>query len=216
MAITINEGVDTIVKTTDDSGNIQHVRNDGGTVGVITTVGALPDLPGGTVDLVTGVTTVTNLTSGSVRMTVGTVTVLPDLPGGTIDSVTAIAGLPDLPGGTVDVIAAGTVDTVGIVHADKWSAVESSGTSVLGTIKPAVSGSVIFVTDLVISALAATDVEIGSGGTSTPILGTVSFAANGGMVSNFRTPLFTASGSALVYKQSADTGLTITANGYVD
>jgi hypothetical protein len=58
-------------------------------------------------------------------------------------------------------------------------------------------------------------VVIGAGGTSTPILGTLSFAQNGGMVSNFRMPLQVTSGSALVYQQSVGCSLSISAQGFV-
>lgn len=205
------------------------------TVGTIT---VLPDLPGGTIDEVTEVSnvvkgtvtkveggtlgevtlipTVTNLTSGSVRVTVGTITVLPDLPGGTIDAITKVVNLET---GTITRLEGGTVvvDAISFRNPDEFTATISSGTSDLGTIKPLVSGSAIYITDLIVSAGGATNVEIASGGTSTPIVGTLHFAENGGMVApNFKTPLRTASGSALVYKQSADGPLTITATGYVD
>lgn len=132
---------------------------------------------------------------------------------GTIGTVAVVNNVVK---GTVSVVEAGTIDTVGLVHADAFQTVVSSGTSTLGTIKPLVSGSQIFVTDLIISAGTATNVEIGDGGTSTPLIGTLHFADNGGAVMNFRTPISTTSGSALVYKQSTDGPLTITAQGYVN
>ena len=142
---------------------------------------------GGTVGVVS------NLTSGTVRVSVGTVV-----------------------GGTIGNLNFGTVDTF-YRHPDAFSTTVSTGTNVLGTIKAAVSGSVIYVTDLVVSAGSATNVEIASGGTSTPILGTMHLAANGGAVMNFNTPIKTTSGSALVYKQStAVSPLSITCTGYVD
>jgi len=135
---------------------------------------------------------------------------------GTLDAVTNIAAGTLSRVGTVLNLSAGTVDTIGLVHADKWGTVISSGTSTLGTLKAAVSGSQIFVTDITISVGSASNVVIASGGTSTPILGTLFLSANGGMVGNFRTPLYTVAGSALVFKQSVDGPMTITASGYVD
>ena len=144
-----------------------------------------------------------------VKLDVGSGTALQDF-GGTITAVENLAG------GTVDILTAGTVDTVGLRHADIFATVVSSGTSTLGTIKPLVSGSQIFVTDIMVSAGTATNVEVGDGGTSTPIWGTIHLADNGGAVANFNTPIFTTAGSALVYKQSTDGPLTISVQGYVD
>ncbi len=127
--------------------------------------------------------------------------------GGTIDKGT-IAQV-----GTVN---SGTVDSVSQMPPNYWGTTVSNGTTTLGTIKPAVSGSAIFVTDLIISVgTLASNVVIGAGGTSTPFIGTLSFAANGGMVSNFRVPGSVTSGSALVYQQSVGIPLTITAQGFV-
>lgn len=53
------------------------------------------------------------------------------------------------------------------------------------------------------------------GGTSTPLVGTLSFAQYGGLTSNFRVPLSVTSGSALVYQQSVGCPLSITAQGFV-
>jgi hypothetical protein len=145
------------------------------------------------------INSVAALTSGSVRMTVGTITT---------GSITNLASL-----------ISGSVDTLGIGrrHADEFATVISSGTSTLGTIRAAVSGSAIYVTSLIISAGSATNVEIASGGTSTPILGTLHLAAQGGAaLMPIDPPLRTASGSALVYKQSVNGPLTITATGYID
>src|SRR3990167_7327123 len=79
---------------------------------------------------------------------------------------TAIAGF----GGTITCVpnlAFGTVDTF-YRHPDRFATVVSTGTSVMGTVKGSVGGSAIYVTDLVISAGTATDVEIGDSGTSKP------------------------------------------------
>ena len=122
--------------------------------------------------------------------------------------------------GTVAVVNAGSIDTLGIGrrHADEFATVVSTGTNVLGTIRAAVSGSAIYVTGLIVSAGSATNVEIASGGTSTPIVGTMYFNANGGVAAMpFDPPLRTASGSALVYKQStAISPLSLTVVGYID
>ncbi len=106
---------------------------------------------------------------------------------------------------------------LGMRHSDAFATVVSTGTNTLGTIKEGVSGSVIYVTDLIVSVGSASNVEVGNGGTSLPLVGTLAFAANGGAVMNFRTPLSTSAGSALVYKQSAVISpLSITCLGYVD
>ncbi len=159
-----------------------------------------------------------------VKISVGADGVAADWTG----SITAVAEvhtagtvteLPDLPGGTVDSIVLGSIDTlaIGRRHADEFATAVASGTVVLGTIKPAVSGSQIFVTNLVVSVQAASNVEIASGGTSTRIAGTFFFAGSGGaVIGPLDPPIRTVAGSALVYKQSVDTGLSITAVGYVD
>ena len=112
----------------------------------------------------------------------------------------------------------GTViaDTYTFRHGDEFSTVVSSGTSTLGTIKAAVSGSAIYVTDIIMSVGTPSNVTIASGGTSTPLIGSIQLNTYGGLVSNFRIPIRTAAGSALVYQQSANGPLTITVNGYVD
>lgn len=135
---------------------------------------------------------VSNLTNGTVRVSVGTIV-----------------------GGTVGNLDFGTVDTF-YRHPDEFATVVNIASSSLGTVKAAVAGSIIYVTGMAISVQAASNVEIASGGTSTPIAGTFFFAGSGGAMLNFNPPLRTASGSALVFKQSSTTGLTITASGYVD
>ena len=143
--------------------------------------------------MVSTVTTVSNLTNGSVRMTVGTLT------GGTLQS------------GTVEAL------NIGRRHADEFATVVSTGTNVLGTIRAAIAGSAIYVTGLVVSVGSASNVEIASGGTSTNIGGTFFLNANGGVaLLPINPPLRTASGSALVYKQTANGPLTIMAQGYID
>jgi hypothetical protein len=133
---------------------------------------------------------------------------------GTILAVTNIAGrtITALGAGTTNV---GTVDSVSQLPPNYFNTTVTSGTSTLGTIKPAVAGSAIFVTDLIISVGTQTTLVIGMGGTSTPLIGTLSLAQYGGLVSNFRVPGSVTSGSALVYQQSANNTLSITAMGFV-
>ena len=143
-----------------------------------------------------------------VKLDIGSGTALADF-GGTITRVT------ELLKGTMTSLVAGTVSTLGLTHADAWATVVSTGTTGLGTIKGSVAGSSIYITDMIISVGSASTVVIASGGTSTPIIGSLQFAQYGGMVSNFRTPIFTAAGSPLVYQQSVGCPLSITCQGYI-
>lgn len=198
MPLTVTEGTQTDVYSVANAGTeIPIVKLDigGGT--------AVSDF-GGTLPVVT---TVANLTNGTVRVSVGTITTgtLQNLVSGTINALAA---------GT---IAAGTVQTFGLRHADEFATVVTSGTSTLGTIRSLVSGSAIYVTGIAISVQAASNVVIGNGGTSLPILGTLFFAGSAGIaLTPIDPPLRTTAGSALVYQQSANTGMTITAVGYID
>jgi hypothetical protein len=131
----------------------------------------------------------------------GTITEVANLAKGTITQITNLAG--------------GTVESVNILNPNSFSTTVSTGTTTLGTIKAGVSGSIIYVTDFVISAGSATTIVIGNGGTNLPLLGTLSLGQYGGMVGNFRTPIFGSSGSAIVYQQSVGCTLSITANGYI-
>lgn len=147
---------------------------------------------GGTLPVVT---TVANLTNGTVRVSVGTIT-----------------------GGTLQNLNTGTVQIIGLRHADEFATVVSTGTNTLGTIRAAVTGSQIFVTGIAISVGSASNVVIGNGGTSLPLLGTLFFNANGGIaLTPIDPPLRTTAGSALVYQQSAAiSSMTITCVGYID
>lgn len=132
-------------------------------------------------------------------------TIVVNVNSGTINSIPAI--------GTVSV---GTVDTNSQLPPNAFGTVINVTTNTFGTIKPAVSGSVIYVTDITISSGSASNVAIYSGSTGNPIYGTFQFAPNGGVVANFRTPLFTVSGSALTYQQSTSGGpLSISVQGFV-
>lgn len=112
-------------------------------------------------------------------------------------------------------VATGTIDTVSQLPPNYFGVTVTSGTSTLGTVKAAVAGSAIFVTDLIISVGSASNVVVGMGGTSTPLIGTLSFNANGGLAMPFRSPGSVTLGSALVFQQSANGPLSITANGFV-
>jgi len=132
----------------------------------------------------------------------GTILAVTNLANGTIAALTK---------GTV----VGTVDAVSQFPPNPWQVTVSTGTTTLGTIKAAVAGSAIFVTDLIISAGSATNVVIGAGGTSTPLIGTLSFAQYGGMAYPFSVPGSVTAGSALVYQQSVGCTLTVYAAGFV-
>ena len=109
----------------------------------------------------------------------------------------------------------GTVKAVRVSHEDNWGTTIVATASVVGTLKPLVSGSAIYLTDIEISTNAANTVIVGNGTTTdaaTLIKGY--FAANGGLVSNMVTPRKTTAGSALVYGASAGT-ISITASGYI-
>jgi hypothetical protein len=197
MGVNINEGTQTNIAT-DPVGtvNYQKIKLDIGAAGVSSlftgTIPAVSNLATGTL------ASVANVVKGTITK----------IEGGTIGVVAA---------GTVTSLTAGTIQTYGLRHADAFSTVVSTGTNTMGTIKATVAGSSIYVTDLIISAGSATNVEIASGGTSTPIMGTLFLSAQGGAVMNFVIPMMTASGSALVYKQStAVSPLSITCNGYVN
>ena len=159
--------------------------------------------------------TLQNLVSGTVNaLAAGTITggTLTNLVSGTINALAA----GTITGGTLGNLNFGTVDTF-YRHTDEFATVVTSGTSTLGTIRAAVAGSVIYVTGLVISVQAPSNVEIASGGTSTIIAGSFFFAGSGGAaLMPINPPIRTASGSALVYKQSANTGMSITTVGYID
>lgn len=153
---------------------------------------------------------------GVVKLDIGSGTAISDF-GGTLLALNNLAAgtVTALSKGTV---STGTVDSISQLPPNSWGTTISTGGtggSNLGTIKAAVAGSQIFVTDLIISAGTVTTLVIGNGGTSTPLVGTLSFATNGGLVSNFRTPLATTAGSALTYQQSVANTLTITAYGFV-
>ena len=145
-----------------------------------------------------------------IKLDVGSGTAIADF-GGTIPTVGSVTRLV---GGTLNL---GSVQIIGQRHADEFATVVSTGTSTLGTIRAAVTGSAIYVTGIAVSVQAASNVVIGNGGTSLPIGGTWFFAGSAGIaLTPIDPPLRTSSGSALVYQQSANTGMSITCVGYVD
>jgi len=145
------------------------------------------------------ITETSNLAAGTVTALQGGT--IENLDAGTITSVTNIAG--------------GTVQTYPTIHGDEWGTiVETTGTAT-GTIKPLVSGSTIYITDLIISSNSGGTIVVGDG-TPTVKLVEAYLAANGGFVSNFVTPRHTTSGSALVFNQPGSGTITLTCTGYVD
>jgi len=97
-------------------------------------------------------------------------------------------------------------------HPQAFGSVATTASGTAGAdIHGAVSGSSLYVTDLVISVgTTAMQVSLHPGGTAnTAVFGPYTFAANGGMVSNFRTPRQITSGSALVYTTNADGTVTV-------
>ena len=113
-------------------------------------------------------------------------------------------------------LSTGTVDSVSQLPPNAFGTVINTTGSTFGTMKPGVAGSVIYVTDIMISVGSATNVAIFNGSIGALLIGTLQFAVNGGAVSNFRTPLFTTSGSALTYQQSTSGApLSISVQGFV-
>lgn len=169
---------------------------------------ALPIDTVGTVDYPISKIDVGNLGStvpwqGSVVVTTGTITISGGIGTTNVGTINT---------GTINV---GTVDSVSQMPPNQWGTVINSGTSTVGTLKAGIGGSVIYITDLIISVGTASNVVLGNGTPTVPLAGTMFFNGNGGLVSNFRVPLVASSGSAIVYQQSANTSLSITAQGYV-
>lgn len=105
---------------------------------------------------------------------------------------------------------------VGVLHPDRFGSVGTvAGTANL-TVHASVAGSVIYVTDLLVSSNGASEVSIYDGGTANWLAGPLHLAANGGLMGNFITPLETSSGSALIAKQSGSGTISILAKGFID
>jgi len=128
MGVTVTEGTQTIIKTTTDTGaEIQHVRNDGGTIGVISSIPNVKVDSGtqqtlGTVGTVIGIGTISNIVTTSGTTTgigtlsnVGLVDLVTRIGNiGTIESGTVTTSLA-LNTGTITTIVAGTQNTLGTV-----------------------------------------------------------------------------------------------------
>jgi len=144
----------------------------------------------------------------------GTLGAVTNLAGGTVGILTS-GTVKSLQGGTVNNLASGTVEMVKLMHGDHFGSVGTIGSTATGTVHAAVSGSAIYVTDLVISRQTAATVTVGDGTPTVKLLGPLFFAANGGCVCNQVHPIHTTSGSALVYNTGGGT-ISITAQGYID
>ena len=132
---------------------------------------------------------------------------------GTVPEVTGLKS------GTVTVVGnvnTGTISTVGLVHPDSFGSIGTISSTSTGTVHAAVAGSVIYITDVVISTDTASSITVSSGTSTVPLLGPLHLAANGGMVGNFVTPLETASGSAVVYDQTGAGTMSVLVKGYID
>lgn len=138
-----------------------------------------------------------------VRIDVGTLTALAS---GTVTAGTVNTGT----------INTGTVDSISQLPPNFFGTVINTGTNLFGTIKAAVTGSVIYVTDLTINmGVVGGTVAIYNGSTGAPLAGTFIFNQNGGLVQNYRVPLQTTSGSALTYQQQGTASLSINVQGFV-
>ena len=149
----------------------------------------------------------------------GTLGAITNLAGGTVGVLTT--GSVVVTNGTIANVANGTVfaKTLGteINPASEWTASGNLTGTATGTIQAAVSGSVIYVTSLIVSVESAGRVAIASGTPTSPIIGTMTFAANGGIAAMpLNPPLRTTSGSALVYNQSGTGVLGYFASGYTE
>ena len=150
--------------------------------------------------------TTSSLYSGTIleitNLVTGTVT---RLGGGTI---TALG---------IGTISVGTVLNIGLRHGDEFATtVQGTGTAT-GTIRGSVAGSAIYVTSLIISTGSATNVVVGNGTTTSPIVGTLHFNANGGIVATpIDPPARTTAGSPLVWAQSGTGPVDINCFGYID
>src|SRR3990167_6758959 len=138
----------------------------------------------------------------------GTLGAVTNLAAGTLTRLTA-GTLTALGIGTISV---GTVLNIGLRHGDEFATVVTGTGTATGTIRAAVTGSAIYVTGVVISAgTATTNIGLSSGTpTSNNVLGTIVFAANGGLaLTPIDPPLRNASGSALVWSQAGTSNVSI-------
>lgn len=156
----------------------------------------------------------------------GTLASITNLAAGTVTSVANLAAgtVTRLNGGTltalgIGTISVGTVLDIGLRHGDEFATVVTGTGTATGTVRAAVAGSAIYVTTAIISAgTATTNIGLSSGTpTSNNVLGTLTFAANGGLAAMpLNPPLRTTSGSALVWSQSGTSNVSLTISGYID
>src|SRR3990167_375750 len=146
---------------------------------------------------------------------------------GTLGAVTNLAGgtVTRIGGGSI-VVTGGTVNT-GTIFAQTIgtelkptneiaTAVTLTGTAT-GTLVAASSGSIHYVTTLIVSVESAGRVSIASVTPTSPIIGTMTFAANGGlMAAPINPPIRTASGSALVFNQSGTGVIGLFVGGFTE
>lgn len=174
------------------------------------------------------------MAAGTILITQGTQTGIPiDTVGGTtfpiskIDvgnigssipwqgQVTQTVGTQNVGTMNTGTINTGTVDTVSQTVPNAWATTVNSGTSTFGTLKAGIGGSVISITDLVISMSSAGTVALYNGGTANPVFGTFYFNANGGLINNLRVPVAFTSGSPVTYQQVGNTQTSIFAAGFI-
>ena len=201
---------------TDDVSSVHYpkIKLDVGADGVSSaftgTIGAVTNLAGGTVGILTA-GTVTNVASGSVVVTNGTIGAGSIVTFG-YDGATNRALLTNTRGGLF-------VQTLGteVNPPNEWTASGNLTGTATGTIKAAVTGSVIYVTSLIVSVESSGRVSIASGTPISPIIGTMNFNANGGIAAMpLNPPLRTTSGSALVFNQSGTGVLGYWAAGFTE
>ena len=131
---------------------------------------------------------------------------------GTLGAVTNLAG------GTVNTgtIFSQTIGTELKPTNEIATAVTLTGTAT-GTLVAASSGSIHYVTTLIVSVESAGRVSIASGTPTSPIIGTMNFNANGGlMAAPINPPIRTASGSALVFNQSGTGVIGLFVGGFTE
>ncbi len=205
-----------------------------GTIGLVSSVGAIVAgtqntlgtvgvLNSGSVVVTAGTIvagTIGNINAGSIVVTAGTIGDLDTV--GTVGvlnagSVVVTAGTVSTLNtvGTVGVINSGTVSVIPAVHVDKFGVLIDCGTAAIGTVVGSTAGSAVYVTDLIVSCDAANTVSLGNGGTANLIF-TGYFAENGGVCSNFITPLYTSPGSALVWSQAGTGNVAVIVQGFKD
>jgi hypothetical protein len=199
---------------TSTMGRLTHTAGKLDVLGTVTGVGVLADGTVGEVGTVTGMGV---LALGTVKLTEGSVDAT--LLGGTVanldaGTITKVQGgtIENLDGGSV-VVTAGTVWPT--THGDNFGSSGTLGGTATGTVHALVSGSAIYVTDLMISSEGAATVIIGDGTPTSPLAEVFFNAAGNAPMTGLKTPLETTSGSALVYSTGGGT-VAVVASGYID